>query len=57
MAKQDRKVLKKHQLSTHPIREQVPKIKVINYNLRNKNSACTLINTEGFKNTFINRLK
>ena len=32
------------------------RLKVINNNLRNKNSAHTLINTERFKNTFISRL-
>ena len=33
-----------------------PYIKAIGYNLRNNNSARILINTEHFKNTFINRL-
>ena len=37
-------------LSIHPLREQVRKAKVINYNLRNKNCACTVINTIRFKN-------
>lgn len=32
------------------------RLKVINNNLRNKNSALTLINTERFKNTFMSRL-
>ena len=55
LEKQVRKAFKKIcKLSTHPLREQVPKTKVINYNLRNKNSART--NTERFKNTFINTL-
>ena len=53
MEKQDRKAFKKiSQLCTHPLRET----KVINYNLHNKNSARTLINTERFKNIFNNRL-
>ena len=55
LEKQVRKAFKKIcTLSTHPLGEQVPKTKVINYNLRNKNSART--NTERFKNTFINTL-
>ena len=55
LEKQVQKAFKKIcTLSTHPLREQVPKTKVINYNLRNKNSART--NTERFKNTFINTL-
>ena len=55
LEKQVRKAFKKIcKLSTHPLRQQVPKTKVINYNLRNKNSART--NTERFKNTFINTL-
>ena len=56
LEKQVRKAFKKIcKLSTHPLREQVPKTKVINYNLRNKNSARTN-DTERFKNTFINTL-
>ena len=56
LEKQVRKAFKKIcKLSTHPLREQVPKSKVINYNLRNKNSARTN-DTERFKNTFINTL-
>ena len=57
MEKQDRKLFSKIlKLSILPLHKQVPKAKVIDYNLRYKNSARTLINTERFKNTFINRL-
>ena len=52
LEKQDRNVFRKiTQFSTHPLREQVPKTKVIHYNLRYLNGARTLINTERFKNT------
>ena len=55
--KQDRKLFSKiFKLSIHPLHKQVPKAKVIDYNLRYKNSACMLINTKRFKNTLINRL-
>ena len=43
-------------LSIHPLHKQVPKATVIDYNLRYKNNARTLINTKRFKDTFINRL-
>ena len=43
-------------VSIHPLHKQVPKAKVIDYNLRYKNSARTLINTKHFEDTFINRL-
>ena len=57
LEKQDRKLFSKiFKLSIHPLHKQVPKAKVIDYNLRYKNSARTLINTERFKNAFINRL-
>ena len=54
LEKQDRKLLSKiFKLSIHPLHKQVPKAKVIDYNLRYKNSARTLINTKRFKDTFI----
>ena len=34
-----------YHVSTLPLGEQVPKTKVINHNLRNKNSPRTLINS------------
>ena len=53
----DRKRFSKiFKLSVHPLHKQVPKAKVIDYNLHYKNSARTLINTKHFKDTFINRL-
>ena len=57
LEKQNRKRFSKiFKLSLHPLHKQVPKVKVIDYNLRYKNSARTLINTKRFKDTFINRL-
>ena len=57
LEKQDRKLFSKmFKLSIHPLHKQAPKAKVIDYNLRYKNSARTLINTKRFKDTFINRL-
>ena len=57
LEKQDGKLFSKiFKLSIHPLHKQVPKAKVIDYNLRYKNSARTLINTKRFKDTFINRL-
>ena len=51
--KQDRKLFSKiFKLSIHPLHKQVPKAKVIDYNLHYKNSARTLINTKRFKDTF-----
>ena len=48
--KQDWKHFSKiFKLSIHPLHEQVPKAKVIDYNLRYKNSARMLINTKRFK--------
>ena len=57
LEKQDRKRFSNSfKLSIHSLHKQVPKAKVIDYNLRYKNSASTLINTKRFKDTFINRL-
>ena len=53
----DRKRFSKiFKLSVHPLHKQVPKAKVIDYNLHYKNSARMLINTKRFKDIFINRL-
>ena len=57
LEKQDRKLFSKiFKLSIHPLHKQVPKAKVIDYNLRYKNSARTLINTKRLKDTFIHSL-
>ena len=57
LEKQDRKLFSKiFKLSIHPLHKQVPKATVIDYNLRYKNNARTLINTKRFKDTFLNRL-
>ena len=57
LEKQDQKLFSKiFKSSIHPLHKQDPTAKVIDYNLRYKNSVRTLINTKCFKDTFINRL-
>ena len=57
LEKQDRKVFRKvYGIDRHPLRGLLPKKKVSTYNLRNRTSQCPKVNTDRFKNSYINRL-
>ena len=57
LEKQDREVFPKVSgIDRHPLRGLLPKKKVSLYNLRNQTSIRKLINTDRFKNSYINRL-
>ena len=57
MERQDKKIFKKvSNLHNHPLRSLVPHAKTTKYNLRKKSSLFPNINTNRFKNSFINRL-
>ncbi|XP_028414886.1 uncharacterized protein LOC114537971 [Dendronephthya gigantea] len=57
LEKQDRKLFSKvRQIEQHPLRNLLPKKKVNRYELRNKFSNFPKINTDRFKNSYINRL-
>ena len=54
---QDRKLFSKvEQIQDHPLKNILPKKKVNRHDLRNKCSNFPKINTERFKNSYINRL-
>ena len=56
LEKQDRKVFRKVSgIDRHPLRGLLPKKKVSTYNLRNR-SQYPKVNTDRFKNSYINRL-
>ena len=57
LEKQDRKVFRKVSgIDRHPLRGLLPKKKVSTYNLRNRTSQYPKVNTDRFKNSYINRL-
>ena len=57
LEKQDRKVFRKVSgIDRHPLRGLLPKKKVSTYNLRNQTSQYPKVNTDRFKNSYINRL-
>ena len=57
LEKQDRKVFRKVSgIDRHPLRGLLPKKKVLTYNLRNRTSQYPKVNTDRFKNSYINRL-
>ena len=57
LEKQDRKVFRKVSgIDRHPLRRLLPKKKVSTYNLRNRTSQYPKVNTDRFKNSYINRL-
>ena len=57
LEKQDRKVFRKVSgIDRHPLRGLLPKKKVSTYNLRNRTSHDLKVNTDRFKNSYINRL-
>ena len=57
LEKQDRKVFRKVSgIDRHPLRGLLPKKKVSTYNLRNRTSQYPKVNTDTFKNSYINRL-
>ena len=54
---EDRKVFRKVSgIDRHPLRGVLPKKKVSTYNLRNRTSQYPKVNTDRFKNSYINRL-
>ena len=57
LEKQDRKVFSKVSgIDRHPIRGLLPKKKVSTYNLRNQTSQFPKVNTDRFKNSYVNCL-
>ena len=57
LEKQDRKVFRKASgIDRHPLRGLLPKKKVSTYNLRNRTSKYPKVNTDRFKNSYINRV-
>ena len=55
--KQDRKVFSKVSgIDRHPLRGLLPKKIVSTYNLRNQTSQYLKVNTDRFKNSYVNRL-
>ena len=57
LEKQDRKVFRKVSgIDRHPLRGLLPKKKASTYNLRNRTSQYPKVNTDRFKNSYINRL-
>ena len=57
LEKQDRKVFRKVSgIDRHPLRGLLPKKKESTYNLRNQTSQYPKVNTDRFKNSYINRL-
>ena len=57
LEKQDKKVFSKVSgIDRHPLRGLLPKKKVSTYNLRNQTSQYPKVNTDGFKNSYVNRL-
>ena len=57
LKKQDRNVFRKVSgIDRHPVRGLLPKKKVSTYNLRNRTSQYPKVNTDRFKNSYINRL-
>ena len=54
---QDRKVFRKVSgIDRHPLRGLLPKMKVSTYNLRNRTNQYMKVNTDRFKNSYVNRL-
>ena len=57
LEEQDRKVFRKVSgIDRHPLRGLLPKKKASTYNLRNQTSQYPKVNTDRFKNSYINRL-
>ena len=57
LEKQDRKVFRKVSgIDRHPLRGLLPKKKASTYNYRNRTSQYPKVNTDRFKNSYINRL-
>ena len=57
LEKADKKLFKVHSvIRIAPFKYKIPKKKEIKYQLRNKRANCLDINTERFKNVFVNRL-
>ena len=57
LEKQDRKVFSKVSgIDRHPLRGLLPKRKGSTYNLRNQTDQYPKVNTERFKNSYVNRL-
>ena len=57
LEEQDRKVFRKVSgIDRHPLRGLLPKKKASTYNLRNRTSQYPKVNTDRFKNSYINRL-
>ena len=57
LEKQDRKVFRKASgIDRHPLRGLLPRKKVSTYKLRDRTSQYPKVNTDRFKNSYINRL-
>ena len=57
LEKQDRKVFSKVSgIDRHPRRRLLPKKKLLTYNLRNQTSQYPKVNTDRFKNSYVNHL-